>query len=85
MNNNRGTPKTLDGAITNGIAENNVRAHVADFLAQRFGVAMFAAKNAEESAKLSELFALITKRDKNESNKETGTTQCGSIYVGGCF
>lgn len=63
-----GTPKTLNGAITNGIPFNDeftaaqaesIETHVRDFLSQKFTTAMIA------NLTLTELWELIIKKEEN--------------------
>lgn len=69
-----GTPKTLRQAIINGLKQAQeqkltddsveaeiIRAHVIDFLAQRFGAAMMNVADAED---LKDLYAKIIKAEK---------------------
>lgn len=65
MKQTTGTPKTLIGAIHNGLAldpelsDLNISAHVRDFLSQRFSVAMI--NHPEEAKMLKALFEEIVK------------------------
>lgn len=63
----RGTPKTLDEAIHNGLCVgplsevvDRTKHCVRDYLAQRFGVAMLKAHTPEQEALVCELWAAIT-------------------------
>lgn len=64
--NKPGTPKTLNEALKIGIClargpqvANILAAHVRDFLAQRFNVAMLKAKNPEVEKAIEELWKTI--------------------------
>jgi len=62
MGNKNGTPKNLKGAIKNGLSEANLQAHIRDFLAQRFGVAMMDPEISDAMVlKLKALFESIVK------------------------
>lgn len=73
--NNAGTPRTLDRAISNGIAAgpmsklpDSMYWAIRDFLAQKFGVA-YLMVSADELKVLHLLFENITKREENAENK----------------
>lgn len=80
MSNEVGTPKTIEQAIRNGVAEGvkasgfisdsktikEIEAHVRDFLAHRFGIAIMRAelmKNPEFAGTLQVLFMEIFSRE----------------------
>lgn len=68
---NRGTPKTLNQAIINGLEaygfQNNeklaqfIEPHIKDFLAQKFSVAGMKVQDEKLEAEIHQLFQKITK------------------------
>ena len=65
---NKGTPKTMEEAITNAICigpvretPQRLRSHIRDFLSQKFGVALLNASESPEAEKiLNDLWTQIT-------------------------
>lgn len=67
---NGGTPKNLDQAIYGGLCVgplcdvvDRTKAHVRDYLAQKFGVAMLKAHTPEQEALICELWTAVTGED----------------------
>jgi hypothetical protein len=78
----KGTPKTLEEAITNGIYEifetsantATIESHIRDFLAQRFGAMMLREENFQPSD-LGELFEQITGEKLKLESHELGAVE----------
>lgn len=59
-----GTPKNLHQAIENGKVKNDTFAHIKDYLAQKFCIAVMRAKSEEERERLFELLKMVTQEDE---------------------